>query len=412
MPAGFFKSVLPVFCLEQAGRHKRLHCCKKQARAFVFRLLSATILPHYGKYCSNRVQKEVTLLLLVDVLALMPAILGFLFFAIVMFTEPRSLFSGASFLFFLGGCALSALFLLSSHMSWIETYLGWTIPILVGGAIAFAVIIVTFPLLLSLTFLIEGIRLIRKEGFSFSNCLSLGFSMAIPVIMIGLPWAATVVHSRFLTLLFSLAMSVITFLSLELALFVFSSMLNLIHLRKRRNLDQIVVLGSGIFEATVPPLLARRIDKGIELAAKNPNALLILSGGQGPGEAIPEGAAMKAYALAHGADPLRTISEERSKNTEENLLFSRKLFAKPNGKTAIVTTRYHVFRALILARRQNLKAVGFGSKTKWYFTFNALLREFIAWLSVTRKMQIRIILFLLLIGILFGVPDLMMAIPG
>ena len=54
-------------------------------------------------------------------------------------------------------------------------------------------------------------------------------------------------------------------------------------------------------------------------------------------------------------------------------------------KIILVTTAYHVFRSLLLARRQGIKCVGFGARTKWYFTLNALLREFIGYLHLTRK---------------------------
>ena len=50
-----------------------------------------------------------------------------------------------------------------------------------------------------------------------------------------------------------------------------------------------MVLGSGIFGTAVPPLLGNRIRKGIQLQHDAPHAVLILSGGQGPGEDIPEG---------------------------------------------------------------------------------------------------------------------------
>lgn len=44
----------------------------------------------------------------------------------------------------------------------------------------------------------------------------------------------------------------------------------------------------------------------------------------------------------------------------------------------------------------NLPAVGFGSKTKLYFSLNAFLREFIAYLSLSRKRQIRTLFWLLM----------------
>ena len=54
-------------------------------------------------------------------------------------------------------------------------------------------------------------------------------------------------------------------------------------------------------------------------------------------------------------------------------------------RVIVVTTAYHVFRALLLAKQQGLKCVGFGAKTKWYFTLNALIREFVGYLSLTWK---------------------------
>ena len=51
----------------------------------------------------------------------------------------------------------------------------------------------------------------------------------------------------------------------------------------------------------------------------------------------------------------------------------------------IITTAYHVFRALLLAKQQGIKCVGYGAKTKWYFTLNALLREFVGYLRLTWK---------------------------
>lgn len=133
------------------------------------------------------------------------------------------------------------------------------------------------------------------------------------------------------------------------------------------------------------PLLAARIDKGIDLLSSNPNAVLILSGGQGSGEDIPESEAMAAYAVGRGVDRERIVMEARSVSTQENLLFSRKLMEKEKPAIVIVTTAYYVFRALLLAKQQGIKCVGFGAKTKWYFTLNALLREFAGYLRLTWK---------------------------
>lgn len=70
------------------------------------------------------------------------------------------------------------------------------------------------------------------------------------------------------------------------------------------------------------------------------------------------------------------------------MLFSSRLMEKDRPKVAVVTTSYHVFRTLLLAKQQGLKCVGYGAKTKWYFTLNALIREFAGYLHLTWKRHI------------------------
>ena len=168
-------------------------------------------------------------------------------------------------------------------------------------------------------------------------------------------------------------------------MYSFSAMLNLVHLKKARNADYIIVLGCGIIGSRVTPLLAARIEKGIELLHCNPNAILLLSGGQGPGEDMPESQAMAEYAAGKGVAREKIVMEQKSVSTQENLRFSRELIDRQNAEIVIVTTAYHVFRALILAKQEGIKCVGFGSKTKWYFTLNAFLREFAGYMKMTWK---------------------------
>ena len=58
---------------------------------------------------------------------------------------------------------------------------------------------------------------------------------------------------------------------------------------------------------------------------------------------------------------------------------------------AIVTNSYHVYRALVLAKRLGLQCIGYGAKTKWYFTLNAFVREFIAYLTITWRLQLSVV---------------------
>ena len=89
------------------------------------------------------------------------------------------------------------------------------------------------------------------------------------------------------------------------------------------------------------------------------------------------------------------LVENESRNTEENLAYSARLFPDPTGKTAIVSTRYHVLRALLISKRLHMDAVGYGSAATWYFSLNAMLREFIAFVVMTRKRQMVVLCVLL-----------------
>ncbi len=323
----------------------------------------------------------------------LPFLAALVFFVIIMATNRRSLWSGAGALGLLFGTGLSILCWIFFYGQWIMQH-RLIMAILVGLLVIVALILLAFPFLLAGFLIIEGIKLIRREGFSLSNCLSLGFGLLILMDVLLLPAVVSLDGSRLLASLYAMLSICTVYFSVQLAVYCLSAIVNLVHFGTPHNLDQIVVLGSGIFQDRVPPLLQSRIEEGIRLQKANPKALLILSGGQGEGESLPEGEAMKKWALAHGADPARTIAEKKSRNTKENLEYSARLFPVPGGRCAIVTTRYHVFRALLLSQRLGIPARGFGSKTKWYFSLNALLREFVAYLSMTRKRQIVIVALL------------------
>lgn len=154
-------------------------------------------------------------------------------------------------------------------------------------------------------------------------------------------------------------------------------------------MDAIVVLGSRVFGDRVPPLLAARIDKGLEILAGETGGgrrpVLVLSGGQGPDEDAPEGEVMARYAVRAGADERLVRVEGQSRSTEENLRFSRELLlGEGRGTSMVVTTNdYHAFRAAIIARELGLDAQVVGARTARYYFPSAVLREFVGVLART-----------------------------
>ncbi|MCS4487571.1 YdcF family protein [Streptococcus sciuri] len=298
--------------------------------------------------------------------------------------ERRNLWIGVAFI----GLLFGLLFLLLSLYSF-ENH-----PILymILAILAFLVFLLTFsgPLLFIVVCLYNGSKLLRREGIKMTNFLSLGLGLGILIYLFILPVIITSFRSSaFIHILYVYLGGIVSYLFLQVALYTLASFLNVINIGKR-HLDYIVVLGAGLVGEEVTPLLASRLDKGIALLRKHSDSQLIVSGGQGPDEAISEAQAMANYAIRQGVSKQNIILENRSKNTYENISFSQELMAK-NSQFALVTNYYHVFRALLLAKSQGFKCIGYGAKSKFYFSLNAFIREFIGYMVMTKKRHIILI---------------------
>ena len=337
---------------------------------------------------------------MIQFIAFIPFILMSIVFITHMRKEPRGMLTGILFLIYLITIGTTGLFSLFYYSEILQKNTATYSLVMVLGII-FVLAIALFPFVLIITYFVQGILILKKEGLRLKNILSLAFSISLVIYIFVWPLfrlkSLTNVYEKPLLLIADLVYKILSFIFIYLlflmAMYCISAILNLIHIGRNKKLDYIIVLGAGIKGKRVTPLLAGRIDKGIELLKYNPNAKLILSGGMGPGEDIPEGVAMAAYAKDKDVSDERIIVEDKSKNTYENLLFSSKLIDKDNHKLALVTTSYHVFRALVFAKKLQIPCIGYGSKTKWYFTLNALIREYIGYLSISYRFHMLVILF-------------------
>lgn len=311
-------------------------------------------------------------------------------FAGIMLHDPRTLWSGASFLIMVVCLSVFLLLGLYQYSEWLAAH-----DLVIGILIVMFVLAVggaaLLPVSLILVFFVEGIRVIRHEGIKPTNLLSMLFSVLLCIYLVVWPAIGNLGQNTSGIMLYTIISCIAVYVLSLLAVYSLSAVFNLFHLKKKRDADYIIVLGAGIIGSRVTPLLAARIEKGIELLCYNPNAVLIMSGGQGSGEDIPESEAMADYALDKGVDVEKIILEQKSVSTQENLCFSRELMNKQKPQIIIVTTAYHVFRALILAKQQGIRCVGFGAKTKWYFTLNAFIREFVGYFKLTWKKHIIVI---------------------
>lgn len=353
--------------------------CKKAAVQHGFAVPWAALKAAQGQRCDKRRENAAMLQIAFFLLSISICV-----FSWIMIHDPRTLWSGISLLGMLLCSAVTMFFLLSEYANWLAEH-ELLMNILVALLLLTAGCVLMFPVILIVTLFVEGIKVIRHEGLRPSNLLTMLFSVLLYLYLAVWPVAGGLEKGRLGTRLYLFISLFAAYMLSLMAIYLLSAALNLLHWKKRRGADYIVVLGAGVIGTRVTPLLAARIERGIELLHSNPGAVLIMSGGQGPGEDIAEGEAMARYAEEQGVGIEKIIVEGRSKSTEENLLFSSGLMEKDRPKVVVVTTSYHVFRALLLAKQQGLKCVGFGAKTKWYFTLNALIREFIGYLSLTWK---------------------------
>ena len=176
----------------------------------------------------------------------------------------------------------------------------------------------------------------------------------------------------------------------------------------------VVVLGSGLVDGRVPPLLAARVARGVALAERDPRTLLVLSGGQGADEPRSESSAMAEHAASLGVPEARMVLEEASTTTEENLRLTRALLVERGveGPVTVVTSDYHAFRAATLLRRLGIAGHARGARTARYYLPSALLREYVALLRDHLRVHAAIVGLLLVPSAVLLVLMLVRALGG
>ena len=299
-------------------------------------------------------------------------------FALIYFWERRSIF-----------ISLFALNIPVWALAWIiSTGILENNEILRLLAIAVAMVLflalLSGPFVLLITLYLNGFRILKREGVRFHNFLSMGLAVALTFYLFIAPFVVQSLSDiSFFNMVFIYVGFLVSYAIIISMLYTTSSFINLVNLFPGK-LDYVVVLGAGLIGDKVTPLLASRIDKGIAIYQKQPGCKLIMSGGQGPDELMAEGQAMANYAFEQGIPVEDIVIENQSTNTEENLKFSYALM-KPGSRFALVTNYYHVFRALLLAQQLKIKCIGYGAKTRFYFSLNAFIREFVGYLVMTKK---------------------------
>lgn len=147
--------------------------------------------------------------------------------------------------------------------------------------------------------------------------------------------------------------------------------------RAKAGADYLIVLGAQWKSTGPSEVLRRRLDQAAAYLIRNPDTMVIVSGGQGSNEHMSEAAGMREYLVNAGIREERILAEDQSSNTYENLVFSGQLLDREKDRVVIVTNNFHMFRALSIAKKQGYAHVeGQAASSVLGMGPNNLLREF------------------------------------
>lgn len=154
--------------------------------------------------------------------------------------------------------------------------------------------------------------------------------------------------------------------------------------RACRRVDCLIVLGARVRpDGSLSRTLQSRCDAAADAWRRGVAESIIVCGGQGRDEPVTEASAMRACLLERGVPPDRVLEEGTSKNTIENLRNARRIMAERGmRRAALVTSDYHLTRALWIARDLRLEVCGVAARgsRRLLPAMKARLNETMSWL--------------------------------
>lgn len=119
--------------------------------------------------------------------------------------------------------------------------------------------------------------------------------------------------------------------------------------------DCVLVLGAGLWSGKPSPMLEDRLKVGIEIYEELGGITMVMSGDNEKKD-YDEPTAMMVYAMENGVNHYDIVKDRFGLSTYESLYRAKYVYNME--KVIIVTQRYHLHRALYIARALGLEAVG------------------------------------------------------
>lgn len=157
--------------------------------------------------------------------------------------------------------------------------------------------------------------------------------------------------------------------------------------------DALIVLGAQVKpDGTLSLQLQWRLDAAVKAWKAHP-CWVVVCGARGSNEPIEEAYAMRDYLIGQGVDAQWILTDPDSYNTRQNINNAVMLLAdKHVERVAIVTSDYHVPRAMAIAEDAGLDACGIPAPTKlgMRFWLKNHGREGLAWIKYWGQKYLRL----------------------
>ena len=129
------------------------------------------------------------------------------------------------------------------------------------------------------------------------------------------------------------------------------------------DIDCAVILGAGVRDGKPTPMLRDRLLTGIELYKSGAAKKLIMSGDHSSKD-YDEVNIMKSFAVENGIPDSDIFMDHAGFSTYETVYRAKEIFEADN--IIIVSQEYHLYRALYIAKKLGVKAVGVSADLNTY----------------------------------------------
>ena len=130
-----------------------------------------------------------------------------------------------------------------------------------------------------------------------------------------------------------------------------------------QDVDCILILGAGIWGDKPSPMLEDRLLQGISLYENGVSNKIIMSGDHGR-EDYDEVNIMKQFAIDKGVKSEDIFMDHAGFSSYDSLYRAKEIFKA--DKVVIVTQKYHLYRALYIAKQLGVEAYGVPSNPRKY----------------------------------------------